>query len=146
KVTAAESGIHLEKTLFLKKMTKNGPVLQPITADTPIEVGDLVTVRLKIKTDRNLSFVHLKAMRASGFEPTNVLSGYRFQDGLAYYESTRDAATHFFIDRLQKGAYVFEYELRANNAGNFSGGIVVLENMYAPGLGAHSEGNRVIIK
>lgn len=145
-VTAAESGIQLEKQLFLKKMTEKGLVLQPITANTPIEVGDLVAVRLKIKTDRNLAFVHLKAMRASGFEPVNVLSGYTFQDGLGYYESTRDAATHFFIDHLPKGAYVFEYELRANNAGDFSEGIITIENMYAPELGAHSRGSRVIIK
>jgi hypothetical protein len=34
-------------------------------------------------------------MRASSMEPDNVLSEYKFQDGLSYYESKRDAATIF---------------------------------------------------
>jgi len=85
-------------------------------------------------------------MRASGFEPINVRSSYKFQEGLGYYESTRDAATHFFIDRMPKGTYVFEYDLRANNAGKFSNGITTLQNMYAPELSAHSEGIRIEIK
>lgn len=94
-------------------------VLVPITASTPIQLGDMVKVRISIKTDRNLSFIHLKDMRASGFEPTNVTSTYTYKQGFGYYESTKDAATNFFIDYLPEGSYVFEYELRANNAGIF---------------------------
>ncbi|MGS2740769.1 alpha-2-macroglobulin family protein [Sinomicrobium sp. M5D2P17] len=145
-ITSAETGVRFKKELFLKKMTDNGPELQRITEDTPIQVGDLVTVRLEIKNDRDMEFVHIKDMRASGFEPVNVLSRYKWQGGLGYYESTRDAATNFFADRMPKGVYVFEYDLRANNSGNFSNGITSLQCMYAPEMSAHSEGIRVRIK
>lgn len=133
-------GIQLEKTLLLKQHTPNGPVLKAFDANRPIKVGDLVTVRLVLRADRDLSFIHLKDMRASGFEPINVLSGYKRQDGLSYYESTKDAATNFFIDRLRKGTYVFEYDLRANNAGVFTNGISTIQSMYAPEMNSHSEG------
>ncbi len=93
-----------------------------------------------------MEYVHLKDMRASGFEPLNVLSGYRWQDGLGYYESTRDASTNFFISRLRKGIYVFEYDLRANNAGSYSNGITTLQCMYAPEFSSHSKGIRVNIE
>ncbi len=146
KITSSETGIAFRKKLYLKKNTESGPVLREITENTPIAVGDLVTVRLEISTDRAMEFVHIKDMRASGFEPVNVLSGYRWQEGFGYYESTRDLATNFFADRMPKGTYVFEYNLRANNAGNFSNGITQMQNMYAPELSAHSEGIRVEIR
>lgn len=146
KITSAETSVKFKKELFIKRNSDKGPILTRITENTPIEIGDLVTVRLEIQTDRQMEFVHLKDMRASGFEPINVRSSYKFQEGLGYYESTRDAATHFFIDRMPKGTYVFEYDLRANNAGEFSNGITTLQNMYAPELSAHSEGIRIEIK
>lgn len=146
KITTAETGVKFKKELFLKRNSDKGPVLTQITENTPIKIGDLVTVRLQIQTDREMEFIHIKDMRASGFEPVNVLSGYKWQQGMGYYESTRDAATNFFIDHMPKGTYVFEYELRANNSGNFSNGITSLQNMYAPELNAHSEGIRVNIK
>ncbi len=93
-----------------------------------------------------MDFVHLKDMRASGFEPVEVLSKYKWQDGLGYYQSTKDIATHFFFDKMTNGTYVFEYEVRANNAGHFSNGITSLESMYAPEFSSHSAGERVRIE
>lgn len=145
-ITQANTSVRFRKELYLKKNTDKGVVLTPITESTPIQIGDLVSVRLEIQTDRAMEFVHLKDMRASGFEPVNVISRFKWQDGLGYYESTRDAATNFFIDYMPKGTYVFEYDVRANNAGNFSNGITSLQNMYAPEFSAHSEGIRVKIK
>jgi hypothetical protein len=85
-------------------------------------------------------------MRASGFEPLNVISMYKYQDGLGYYESTRDASTNFFFDRLQKGTYVFEYPLVVTHNGNFSNGITSIQCMYAPEFMSNSEGIRVLVK
>ena len=45
---------------------------------------------------------------------------YKYQDGLGYHQSTKDASTNFFFDVLPKGIYVFEYDLRVNNAGEMS--------------------------
>ncbi len=93
-----------------------------------------------------MEFVHLKDMRAAGFEPINVLSTHKYQDGLYYYENTRDAATNFFMDRLPKGTYVFEYPLRVTHKGDFSNGITTMQCMYAPEFASHSEGVRVKVQ
>ncbi|NNL79595.1 MAG: alpha-2-macroglobulin, partial [Flavobacteriaceae bacterium] len=146
KITSAETPLKLKKKLFLKKNTDLGESLTEIVEGTAIEIGDLVRVRIELRVDRPMEFVHMKDMRASGFEPINVLSSYKWQDGLGYYESTKDASTNFFIDRLPKGVYVFEYDLRANNAGDFSNGITSIQSMYAPEFSSHSEGIRVKIK
>jgi len=143
KITQADSNVKMEKSLFIKKNTDNGQKLTP--AET-FHIGDLVTVRLVIHVDRDMDYIHIKDMRAAGFEPVNVLSGYKYQNGCGYYESTRDAATNFFFERMTKGVYVFEYDVRANNAGTFSNGITTLQNMYAPEMSCHSAGITVRIE
>jgi uncharacterized protein YfaS (alpha-2-macroglobulin family) len=145
KITFAKTPLQLEKKLFLKRNEDTGEKLYEITDSTIVEVGDLVRVRVKLRVDRDMEYVHMKDMRASGFEPINVLSQYKYQDGLGYYESTKDAATNFFFSRLQKGVYVFEYDLRANIEGDFSNGITTIQCMYAPEFTSHSEGVRVKI-
>ncbi|WP_128331975.1 alpha-2-macroglobulin [Apibacter sp. HY039] len=146
KITQADSNIKMQKQLFLKVNTDNGQQLKEISDKQSIKVGDLVTVKLIIKVDRDIQYIHIKDMRASGFEPVNVLSGYKFQNGAGYYESTRDAATNFFFEYLRKGTYVFEYDVRANNKGEFSNGITQLQSMYAPEMSAHSKGIRIDIQ
>lgn len=145
KITFAETPLQLKKELFVEVATNSGKQLKKITANEPIKIGDKVIVRVELRSDRDLEFVHLRDMRASGFEPINILSSYKYQDGLGYYESTKDAATNFFISNLSKGTYVFEYELRANISGQFSNGITQVQCMYAPEFTAHSNGTRVII-
>ncbi|MGV6829411.1 MAG: alpha-2-macroglobulin family protein [Flavobacteriales bacterium] len=146
KITSAKTPLQLSKKLFIKKNTDTGEQLTEIASKTQVKIGDLVRVRIELKVDRPMEFVHLKDMRASGFEPINVISTYKWQDGLGYYESTKDAATHFFFDYLPKGVYVFEYDLRANNVGNFSNGISTIQSMYAPEFSSHSKGVRVQIE
>jgi hypothetical protein len=146
KITSSETPLRLSKTLFLKSNTDKGEVISEITPETRLNVGDLVRVRIELSTDRSMEFIHLKDMRAAGFEPINVLSQYKWQDGLGYYESTKDAATNFFIDYLPKGIYVFEYDLRVNNSGDMSNGISTVQSMYAPEFSSHSEGTRVSVK
>ena len=109
-------------------------------------MGDKIVVRIILRVDRAMEYVHLKDMRASGFEPLNVMSGYRWKNGLGYYESTKDASTNFFFDYIQKGTYVFEYPLRAVHEGDFSNGISNIQCMYAPEFTSHSKGIRVEIK
>jgi uncharacterized protein YfaS (alpha-2-macroglobulin family) len=136
KVTPHKTNLSLEKTLFVNKDTKKGVVIEPVKG--PLSVGDLVTVRVVLRVDRDMEYVHLKDLRGSGLEPTNVLSQYKYQDGLYYYESTRDAATHFFIDYLPKGTYVFEYTLRVQLKGRYQSGIAEIQCMYAPEFNSHS--------
>ncbi|MCF6347818.1 MAG: MG2 domain-containing protein [Flavobacteriaceae bacterium] len=145
KITSAETPLKLKKKLFLKTNTDKGEKLSVISDKAQLKLGDLVKVRIELRVDRTMEFVHMKDMRAAGFEPINVLSRYKYQDGLGYYESTKDAATNFFFDHLPKGVYVFEYDLRVNNKGDFSNGITTIQSMYAPEFSSHSEGIRVLV-
>jgi len=140
--THSESPLNIEKELYLNTGNKE---LKRIDTDIPLKVGDLVSVRLVVRAEADMEFIHLKDMRASGFEPTNVISEHKYQNSTSYYESTRDAATHFFFDKLRKGTYVLEYTVRANNAGSFSNGISTIESMYAPEFSGHTEGIHVDI-
>jgi uncharacterized protein YfaS (alpha-2-macroglobulin family) len=146
KITPHETPLKIKKQLFLQKNTASGIVIEPITASTALKLGDKIKVRIELRVDRDMSYVHMKDMRASGFEPTNVLSGYKYQDGLGYYESTRDAATNFFFSYLNKGTYVFEYPLVVNHKGDFSNGVTIIQCMYAPEFTSHSEGIRVSVE
>ncbi|WP_452222902.1 alpha-2-macroglobulin family protein [Lacinutrix chionoecetis] len=146
KITSAETPLKLKKKLFKKTNTDKGEVITDITKDTKLEVGDLVRVRIELRSDRAMEFVHMKDMRAAGLEPVNVLSRYKYQDGLGYYEATKDASTNFFFDYLPKGIYVFEYDLRVSNAGNMSNGITTIQSMYAPEFSSHSEGTRITVE
>ena len=145
KITTSKSPLQLNKKIFLKVNSDTGKELQEITKNTSLKIGDLITVRIELSTDRNMEFIHLKDMRASGVEPINVLSKYKWQDNLGYYQSTKDAATNFFFDRIPKGVYVFEYDVRVNNAGNFSNGITTIQSMYAPEFTSHSKGVRISV-
>jgi uncharacterized protein YfaS (alpha-2-macroglobulin family) len=145
KITPHETPLKLVKKLFLQRNSDSGPVITPIIDGTKLKPGDKIKVRIELKVDRDMEYVHMKDMRAAGLEPINVFSGYRYQDGLGYYESTKDASTNFFFDYLRKGTYVFEYPLRVNMSGNFSNGITSIQCMYAPEFTSHSEGIRVKI-
>lgn len=145
KITAAKTNLQIDKKLFVERNTPTGAVIEPINAKTILKIGDKVKVRIEIRVDRDMEYVHLKDMRASAFEPVNVISQYKYQGGIGYYESTRDAATNFFISYLAKGTYVFEYPMFVTHSGNFSNGITTIQCMYAPEFTSHSEGIRVKI-
>jgi len=145
KVTPHEgTPLKLKKTLFTKKNTSRGPVLEQ--PNGPLQVGDELVVRIELRTDRDMEYVHMKDQRGSGLEPLNVLSQYRYQDGLGYYESTRDTASHFFIDYLPKGVYVFEYSTRVVHKGEYQTGIAEIQCMYAPEFNSHSESHLLTVK
>jgi len=145
KITPHEQNpLRLKKSVFVKRLTKKGPEIEPVRG--PLAVGDTVVVRIELRTDRDMEYVHMKDHRGSGLEPVNVLSQYRFQDGLAYYEATKDTASHFFIDYLPKGTYVFEYELRVQHRGSYQNGMAHIECMYAPEFNSHSESVKLEVR
>ncbi|MBG8552765.1 alpha-2-macroglobulin family protein [Hymenobacter guriensis] len=145
KITPATTALSLERQLFREQRTAGGPVLERLTAAAPLRVGDVLVVRLVLRADRDLEYVHLKDQRAAGLELISQTSGYRYQGGLGYYESPRDAATNFFIGFFPKGTHTFEYRLRAAQSGDFSGGLSQLQCLYAPEFTTHSAGTRVQI-
>ena len=145
KVTPYEgTPLRLKKTLYTKTNTNKGQVLEPWKG--PLKVGDELVVRLELRVDRDMEYVHLKDQRGSGTEPVNVISRYKYQDGLAYYESTRDTASHFFIDYLPKGAYVFEYSTRIQHRGQYQTGMAEIQCLYAPEFNSHSESFNLVVE
>ncbi|MGN6531426.1 MAG: alpha-2-macroglobulin family protein [Ginsengibacter sp.] len=143
KITFSETPLKLSKKLFIEKNSDKGPVLIPVNDGDKLHIGDKIKVRIELSVDRDMEYVHMKDMRASCMEPTNVISQYKYQDGLGYYETTKDVSTNFFFGYLNKGTYVFEYPIFVIHAGNFSNGITTIQCMYAPEFTAHSEGVRV---
>jgi len=145
KITASQNALQIQKKIFVIEQTKSGANLVALDSK-PIKIGDKIRIQLTLKVDRDMEYVHLKDLRASGLEPVDVISSYRWNNGLGYYQSTKDASTNFFFESLHKGTYVFEYELKANMEGEFSNGITSIQCMYAPEFTSHSQGQRITIQ
>jgi len=141
-----ETALKIDKKLFVERRLGGKSVIVPIEKDNKLNLGDKIKVRIEIRVDRDMEYVHLKDMRASCFEPVDYISGYRYKAGLGYYQEIKDAAMNFFIDYLRKGTYVFEYDLIVAQKGDFSNGITSIQSMYAPEFSSHSEGVRVVVK
>jgi uncharacterized protein YfaS (alpha-2-macroglobulin family) len=146
RITGAATPLSIKKTLWIEKNTAKGPTLTAVEDGTTLKVGDKLTVRVQLSSDRAMEYIHVKDMRASGTEPVDVISAYQWKGGLGFYQSTRDAATNFFISYLPKGTYIFEYNLFVSQEGNFSVGVSTAQCMYAPEFSAHSEGIRIKVK
>ena len=146
KITSAETPLKLKKQLFKEVNTDKGPSLVAINDGDELKVGDKVKVRIELKVDRDMEYVHMKDMRAACMEPTSVISEYKWQGGLGYYESAKDASTNFFFSWLSRGSHVFEYPMFVTHQGNFSNGITTIQCMYAPDFTSHSEGIRVNVE
>lgn len=140
KIRSAATPLRLAKKIFIEKNGDHGPVLTPVAEGDNLHVGDKIKVRLELRVDRDMEYVYMKDLRASALEPVNVLSGYKWQGALGYYETTKDANTGFFFDYLRKGTYVFEYALFVTHTGHFSAGLTTIQSLYAPEFSAHSEG------
>lgn len=137
KVTPHEgTPLKLKKQVYRRVNTAKGQVLEPISG--PVAPGDELIVRVELRVDRAMEYVQIKDQRGSGTEPVNVLSKHKIQDGLRYFESTRDTASHFFIESLPEGTYVFEYPLRVQLRGEYQTGIAEVQCMYAPEFNSHS--------
>ena len=147
KITANKTELNVEKELYKKVINESGQTrLEPITANSPLAVNDKVTVRLVVRVDRDMDFVHLKDMRGSCFEPINTISQMRWGSGASYYMETRDASTNFYFDHIAKGTYVFEYDVYANRQGIYSNGITTIQALYAPEFVSHTAGISVEVK
>jgi hypothetical protein len=150
--TFQDTPLKLKRAFYIVRRNERGEQLVAAHVTRPTQssedpndvsvavVGDRIRVRTEVRVDRPMDYVHLKDMHPAGLEPTNVMSGYRHQDAVGYYQSTRDTATHFFFASLLPGTFVLEYDLVANQKGVFSSGISTIQCMYAPEFSSHSEG------
>lgn len=119
---------------------------EALNESAPLKVGDRITVRLTVKADRDMDFVQIKDDRAACMEPLQAVSGFRWGNGLGYYQATKDASTQFFIDQMRKGTYVIEYQVYVNRTGEHQAGIATVQSAYAPEFGGHTRGYRVMVE
>ena len=136
--------LRVEKKYYRKTKGAEGTRLAAL--GEALEPGDEIVARLEITSDRTYEFVHLSDERPACAEPVDVLSSYRWRDGVGYYQSTKDTATHYYIDRLNKGVFVLETSYRVQQRGVFSGGLATIQCMYAPEFTAHSAAETVRVK
>lgn len=144
KIPASGSGLKVIRKLYRVTYSEKGRESVEIKDGDVLKVGDIIEISLTISTDRALEFVHIKDGRASGTEPSEVISSYKYNNGLGYYQSTRDASTNFFADYMQPGTYQLNYSLKAEQAGVFNAGIATVQCMYAPEYSANS--TAIVIK
>ena len=119
---------------------------EALNESAPLKVGDRITVRLTVKADRDMDFVQIKDDRAACMEPLQAVSGFRWSNGLGYYQATKDASTQFFIDQMRKGTYVIEYQVYVNRTGEYQAGIATVQSAYASEFGGHTGGYRVMVE
>jgi uncharacterized protein YfaS (alpha-2-macroglobulin family) len=134
--------LKINKTYFIKAINKGVQEYVPVT-NSVIKTGDEILVRVFITNDRDMEYVYLKDMRPSGLEPVDVVSKSQYQKGIWYYQSTRDAATDFFLHFLPKGEHELTYKLKVNNAGSFESGVSSIQCMYAPEFSGNSKSTKI---
>lgn len=125
----ASTGVTMRQSLY--RVALDGS-LRPLAANATCHVGDRLRVRLLLSCDRPLQYVELRGCHASPFEPLSSRSGWRWFDGLACYLSVTDSGTSLFIDRLDRGQYVVEYDIWLSHSGSFALAPSVLQCLYAP--------------
>ena len=142
KLPAEDRGdfFRVSRTYFRRENRGSGFTLTPLAEGAVIRPGDEIEVKISLRTKHDAEYVHLRDPRAAGLEPENVLSRWKWDLGIAWYEETRDSATNFFFERLPVGEYTFQYRLRANMAGTFRVGPATVQSMYAPEFNAYSAG------
>ena len=109
-----------------------------------LKVGTRIHVRYEITAKRDFEYVFMKAPRPATAEPVQPLSGFRWGGGLGYYRAVKDAATHFYFDRLPRGSYAIEEDWFVEHEGCFHTGLTTIQCLYAPEFSAHAAESQIV--
>lgn len=142
-VSSAGGVLQVDKNMYVERMEDNHRQLVPLTEGTLLRAGDKVVSRLTIRCDRDMDFIQLKDERAACMEPVGALSGYRWNNGIGYYEAIKDASTEFFFDGLRKGTYILDNTMYVARSGIYASGIATLQSAYAPEYSAHTASQKI---
>jgi len=136
----------VSRKYFKREPSSAGFVLRPLSEGTALQPGDEVEVQISLRARHVAEYVHLRDPRAAGTEPESVISGYKWELGIGWYEETRDSGSNFFFERLPVGEYTLKYRLRANMAGTFKVGPATVQSLYAPEFNAYSAGATLTVR
>ena len=109
-----------------------------------IKSGELVEIELTIESKNDYEYLMFEDMKAAGFEPVDLRSGYS-RNGMGAYMELRDQKVTFFVRSLARGKHSLSYRMRAETPGKFSALPSRAEAMYAPELKANSDEIRIQI-
>ncbi len=112
---------------------------------TTLQISDKIKTVLTIKTARQLNYVFINERRAAAMEPREIESGYKYEDGLDYYQSVKDAGYLFFVDKIPSGIHSISYETVISASGNFTEGPASLQCMYQPSINVYSNMSNVVV-
>jgi hypothetical protein len=141
-VEATDNGITLKRTVWRIVQDNSGERLEEVKPGTVLSVGDKLRIQFRITTDRNLEYVQLADMRAATMEPQSTRAGYIYNRSadVGYYVAPGNTRNMFYIDRLSKGSYIMEYDVKVQKPGRFQEGIAVIQCLYAPEFRATTGG------
>lgn len=109
-----------------------------------LKSGDLVEIELEIESKNDYEYLVFEDLKAAGFEPVDIRSGYN-GNALGAYMELRDERVCFFTRTLPRGKHSIAYRLRAEIPGKFSALPTRASAMYAPELRANSDEMKVNI-
>jgi len=118
---------------------------EPLRNLAAVTSGDLIEIELLITSKNDYEYIVFEDLKASGFEPFDVRSGYS-RDGLGAYMELRDDRVSFFVQRLMRGQHSMAYKVRAEIPGRFSALPTKAYAMYAPELKANSDEFKIRIQ
>ncbi len=136
----------VSRRYFLRESTPSGFILKPLAEGAAVHPGDEIEVQISLRAKHAAEYVHLRDPRPAGAEPQNVLSRYKWDLGISWYEETRDSGANFFFEQLPAGEYTFKHRIRANMAGTFKVSPATVQSMYAPEFNAYTAGATLTIR
>jgi hypothetical protein len=154
-ITAAGLEVKVERKVYRlkevdKKVKSAGARGEPLDKKVPkyerellsnlatLKSGELVEVELTIESKNDYEYLVFEDMKAAGFEPVEVRSGYT-GNAMGAYVEFRDQKVCFFVQHLARGKHSVSYRLRAEIPGNFSALPTRAYAMYAPELKGNSD-------
>ena len=109
-----------------------------------VKSGDLVEIELEIDSKNDYEYLLFEDLKAAGFEPVEVRSGYN-GNAMGAFVEFRDERVAFFVRQLMRGKHSISYRLRAEIPGKFSALPTRASAMYAPELKANSDEMKIRI-
>jgi hypothetical protein len=135
--------VQIHKTLY--RYDSPAGTWEPIKENTALQISDKIKTVLTIKTARQLNYVFINERRAAAMEPRETESEYKYEDGLEYYQSVKDAGYLIFVDKIPSGIHNISYETVITASGNFTNGPASLQCMYQPSINTYSNMSNIIV-
>ncbi|MEZ4708504.1 MAG: MG2 domain-containing protein [Caldilineaceae bacterium] len=121
-LTSVDQGLSIERSYKLVEGQPRG--------DDAFNKGDLIEVKLTVKAQTDMAYVHITSPNPAGFEPlTDQMNGISYGGDWwwpRWFEwgynrkDVRDDSVDFFVTHLYAGEHEYTYRMRAARAGDFS--------------------------